>query len=109
MVLSKNYMKCSTSENMQVSEKKLTNFLEHNENMTVNTLHIKILTRIVEDCFPKQTKDQKLYQRSELLMKERREMTIKTTRLYGNINRKMDRKMKKYRIERTKRKASRWL
>lgn len=102
MILNKNYNKWNTPKNINEYEEQLNNSLKINDHMTVDKIYENITASVnaaIGNNCQSQNKEQKLNQRTKTLMKQRREMTDKTTAEYRNINKEITKEMRKHKRE----------
>ncbi|KAL3265277.1 hypothetical protein HHI36_009487 [Cryptolaemus montrouzieri] len=90
MIFHKKNNRWKTTANVDEYKNEKDNTLEYNENISVNTLFENIRNTISnakgKHCH-KPNEDQKLNQRTRLLMRKRREMSDRTAEEYRSINR----------------------
>lgn len=102
MILKKSHKKWNLPKNVYKYEQQLSKSLNVNDRMTVNAIYENITNSVnttIEKCCKSKNKNQKLNLRTKSLMKQRRELTDKTTIEYRSINKEIAKEIRKHKRE----------
>ncbi|XP_030745253.1 uncharacterized protein LOC115874286 [Sitophilus oryzae] len=100
MILKKNHKEWVAPENKDSYKECIASNLNYENTNTIDEIYenIKGATQTaIEKFCPKKVKEQKLNQRTELLMKQRRDMEDKSTQEYRTLNREIPKEIRKHR------------
>ncbi|XP_030747118.1 uncharacterized protein LOC115875746 [Sitophilus oryzae] len=100
MILKKNHKKWVAPENKDSYKECTASNLNYENTTTIDEIYenIKEATQTaIEKFCPKKVKEQKLNQRTKLLMKQRRDMEDKSTQEYRTLNREISKEIRKHR------------